>query len=109
MQAGKLNKRATIKRLIETDDAMGGVTESWTALGAPISCGFIALRGGERATALGQQSTMVGTLFFRYSPLSKAIKLGDLIEVDGQAFIAMSNGINESMLNQSITVAVEAQ
>lgn len=105
MQAGKLNKKATIKRLGETTDAAGGVVDGWLEVGQAW-CGFIALRGGERATAIGNQSTMIGTVFFRYTSLTKTIQVGDVIVVDGVEYTAQSPGVNESMKNQSITVAV---
>lgn len=105
MRAGKLNKKAVIKRNGETTDALGGVIDGLVEVGQAW-CGFIALRGGERATAIGNQSTMVGTLFFRYSTLSASIQIGDVIEVDGVAYEAVSPAVNESMNNESITVAI---
>lgn len=34
MQTGKLRKRVVIQEPIETRDAIGGITQSWTALGS---------------------------------------------------------------------------
>ena len=108
MQAGKLNKRATLKRLQESKDNYGGVTEAWVLLGHAW-CGFIALRGSERATAIGSQAELVGTVFMRYSALSKSLTLGDVIEVDGQTYRVESPAVNESMKNQSITLMVSLE
>jgi head-tail adaptor len=108
MRAGKLIKKALIRRLVQSTDALGGVSESWQDFGQSW-CGFIALRGGERATAIGAQSTMVGTVFFRYSALTNGIKIGDLIQVDGVDYTAISPAVNESLKGEGITVAVSKE
>lgn len=108
MRAGKLNKRATFKRLQEVKDEAGGVSEDWTELGKAW-VGFIGLRGSEKMTAIGTQANLVGTVFMRYSELTKTITIGDLIEVDGVSYRAESPAVNEAMKNSSITVAVSLE
>lgn len=108
MKAGALRQKAQIKRLVESRDDFGGVSESWELVGSAW-CGFVGLRGSERETEVGDQSKMVGTIFFRYSSLTKTIALGDRIIVQGVTYSAISPAVNESLKNDSITVAVSME
>lgn len=105
MRAGKLNKLATLKRLQEGEDSYGGVTESWNDI-ASAWVGFIALRGSEKVTAIGSKSELIGTVFMRYTSVTKSLQVGDLIVVDGTDYRIESPAVNESLKNKTITVMV---
>jgi head-tail adaptor len=106
MRAGKLNKKANLLRLMKVEDSLGGAKEDWQTILTGFWVGFIGLKGGERASAIGQQSVMTGTIFMRYSQVTKDISIGDIIEVENVKYEAIAPAVNESLSNETITVAV---
>lgn len=81
MAAGRLNKRATFRRLTVTDDGGGGGDETWVDL-EPVWAARMPERGAERFERGRDEATAGSVLRVRYSAVTAGITEADRVLVD---------------------------
>lgn len=87
MRAGKLDRRVTLRRKTETQDAMGQPIESWADI-ATVWAKWVPAKGAERWTAQQVVDTAAGHFEIRYlsdiTPLDEVEYNGDQYDIIGQ-------------------------